>query len=260
VRELPPLDTHAHVSSDISESDLERLGAVVLIATRSLADFDEVAHRKDLVSIWGVGCHPSLVGVQRAFDPDQFECAVATTAYVAEVGLDGNSRVPLEKQQETLRSVLRIVERLPRIVSLHSYKATGALLDLLSEQPVQKGRILHWWLGNDAETKRALELGCFFSVNYSMIRSSDAWQVIPLNRLLFETDHPSGDRLSASPRQPGRIRTVEVAVAKQHGISTQELRRQVWKNFAHIVSATQTRALLPEPVQRMIDSIEIDSY
>ena len=255
MKELPPLDTHAHVSTDIPAADLEKLGAVVLIATRSLSDFDEVVSRRDLVSVWGVGCHPSLVGVQRAFAPAEFERALATTPYVAEVGLDGDSRVPIEKQQETLRLILELVTRLPRIVSIHSYKATGAILSLLAEKGIQDGRILHWWLGDETETRRALELGCFFSVNYSMIRSTDTWRTIPVDRLLLETDHPSGDRFSAAPRQPGRIQSVEAAVAKQHGISAQQLRLRVWKNFAGIVSATNTRSLLPEPVQRMIDSV-----
>ena len=255
MKDLPPLDTHAHVSIDISKSDLEQLGAVVLIATRSLTDFNEVVHRNDLVSIWGVGCHPSLVKAQNTFDPEQFERAIESTAYVAEVGLDGDSRVPIEKQQDTLRTILKIVDRRPRIVSIHSYKATSALLALLSEQSIREGLILHWWLGNIDETKRALELGCFFSINYSMVRSNDVWQLIPLNRLLLETDHPSGDRFSARPRQPGRVQDVEDAIAKQYGISTQELRTQTWKNFAHIVSITETRPLLPGPVQRMISSI-----
>lgn len=252
---LPPLDAHAHIATNIPAVDLERLGAVVLIATRSLSDFDEVVSRRDLVSVWGVGCHPSLVGVQRAFDPAEFERALAATPYVAEVGLDGGSRVPIEKQQETLRSILELVTRLPRIVSIHSYKATSATLSLLAESGFQDGRILHWWLGDEVETQQALELGCYFSVNFSMIRSTETWRIIPLNRLLLETDHPSGDRFSAAPRQPGRIQAVEAAVAKQHGISAQQLRRRVWKNFAGIVSATNTRSLLPKPVQRMIDSV-----
>ncbi len=255
MRELPPLDTHAHVSTDVSVADLERLGSVVLIATRSLADYDKVTGRRDLVSVWGVGCHPSLVGVQRDFDPREFARALENTAYVAEVGLDGDSRVPLEKQEETLRAVLGLVDRLPRIVSLHSYKATGRLITLLSEYGDRDGRILHWWLGDESETKRALELGCFFSINYSMIRSGDGWQSIPLNRLFIETDHPSGDRFSATPRQPGRVQPVEAAIAKHHGISMQKVRRQIWENFSDMVSATKTRALLPEPIQRMIDSV-----
>jgi TatD DNase family protein len=256
MRELPPLDVHAHVATDIGASDLERLGAVVLIATRSLADFELVGGRQDLVSIWGLGCHPSLVGVQRSFDAVLFEQALARTSYVAEVGLDGGSRVPLEKQTETLLTILDMVDRLPRIVSFHSYRATGELLDLLAKRGVQPGRVLHWWLGDGAETQRAIELGCYFSVNFSMVRTSETWKMIPLDRILFETDHPSGDRFSVSPRQPGRVQSVEVAIAKHFGLTPRAVRKRAWTNFAQVVSETGTRSLLPPPVRKMLESVE----
>ena len=256
MRELPPLDVHAHVAPDINATDLQRLGAVVLIATRSLADFEMVRERQDLVSIWGVGCHPSLVGIQRDFDAARFEGALPDTPYVAEVGLDGGSRVPLEKQTETLRAILGMVGRLPRLVSLHSYKATGELLEVLNEDGAQPGRILHWWLGDSEETARAIELGCYFSINYSMIRTTEAWKVIPLDRLLTETDHPSGDRFSGSPRQPGRVQSVEVAIAKHHGISASAIRTRVWENFARTVADTETTSLFPHPVRSMINSLD----
>lgn len=255
LRQLPPLDVHAHVATDISKSDLESLGAVVLIATRSLADFDLVKDRRDLVSVWGVGCHPSLVGVQRTFDAAAFEKALAGTAYVAEVGLDGGSRVPIDTQTETLEAILQIVDRLPRVVSLHSYKATNELLDLLGKHRSRRGRILHWWLGDADETTRAIALGCYFSINFSMIRMTETWKAIPLDRLLIETDHPHGDRFSPSPRQPGRVPAVEAAIAKHHGLPVGEVRRQTWRNLAQIVTETNTWALLPQPVQSMIDSL-----
>lgn len=255
MRELPPLDVHAHVATDINAADLQRLGAVVLIATRSVADFEMVRERQDLVSIWGVGCHPSLVGIQRDFDADRFENALAETPYVAEVGLDGGSRVPLEKQAKTLNSILGMVARLPRLMSLHSYKATGELLNCLSRYGAQPGRILHWWLGDSGETARAIELGCYFSINYSMIRTTEEWKVIPLDRLLTETDHPSGDRFSGSPRQPGRVQPVEVAIAKHHGISAGAVRTQMWENFARTMADTGTAPLFPHPVRSMIKSL-----
>lgn len=254
MRELPPLDVHAHVATDIPASDLEGLGAVVLIATRSLADFELVSGRQDLVSIWGLGCHPSLVGIQRSFNAVLFEQALTQTSYVAEVGLDGGSRVPLEKQTETLQRILEMVDRLPRIVSLHSYRATSGLLDLLTKHGARPGRVLHWWLGDTEETRRAIELGCYFSVNRSMIRTSETWRMIPLDRVLLETDHPSGDRFGAAPRQPGRVQPVEAAIAKYHGVTSGVVRQHVWANFARIVAATSTRALVPEPVRRMIDA------
>lgn len=255
MRELPPLDVHAHVATDIAASDLESLGAVVLIATRSLADFNLVINRRDLVSVWGIGCHPSLVGIQRAFDAELFKRALTHTAYVAEVGLDGGSRVPMAKQRETLEVILGIVDQFPRLISLHSYKATGELLELLSTLDPTSGRILHWWLGDVEETQRALELGCYFSINFSMIRTTESWKTIPLDRLFFETDHPSGDRFSASPRQPGRVQSVEAAVAKHHRLPIREVRAHVWRNFAQVVADTGTRSLLPGPIQRMVDSV-----
>jgi TatD DNase family protein len=255
VKRLPPLDMHAHVAASISNHGLESLGAVIFIATRSLQEYSRVSRRNDLTAIWGAGCHPGLVGAHRDFNSESFREAIRTTAYVAEVGLDGSSRVAMDVQVRTLRSILRLVQDNPRVVSLHSYRATGKLLELLSEQKVSPGFVLHWWLGDDNETKTAINLGCSFSVNYSIIRSTQSWRLIPLDRLLLETDHPSGDRFSPPPRQPGSVQEVERVLAKHHAITPEELRSQIWRNLARIISATNTHQLLPVPVKNMLDYI-----
>ncbi len=249
---LPPLDTHAHVALEVPTRDLESLGAAVLIATRSADEFERVRARHDLVSVWGLGCHPSLVGVQRSFDSEKFRALLEFTPYVAEVGLDGDSRVPLENQTETLKAILDCVRQMPRVVSLHSFRATTDLLRVLDVQDGTSALILHWWLGTREETTWALELGCYFSVNYSMIRSTSQWRQIPLDRLLVETDHPSGDRFSSSPRQPGRVQDVERALGKLHGLSVEKVRLQLWQNFAALTSATSTAQMLPIPLRKMI--------
>ncbi|WP_435300295.1 TatD family hydrolase [Timonella sp. A28] len=254
MRELPPLDVHAHVAVDIEPIELERLGAVVLVATRSLAEFDKVRDRHDRVSIWGVGCHPSLVRAQGDYDQRRFAEAIESTPYVSEVGLDGDSRVPMKRQIATLGSILDVLDHTPRILSLHSYRAGEEILDILEAHGNQPGRVLHWWLGDSEQTARALALGCYFSVNYSMIRANDGWKSIPLDRLLVETDHPSGDRFGPVPRMPGRVQPVEVALAKHHGLSQRPLRTSLWENFAAIVAGTGTYSILPKPVQLMADA------
>lgn len=253
MKQLPPLDVHAHIAASISRNDLESLGAVILIATRSLQEYSEVSGRSDLTAIWGVGCHPGLVGAHRDFDSESFRKAMQTTACIAEVGLDGSSRLTMDVQVRTLRSILSLVKESPRLVSLHSYRATGQLLELLNEQKTSSECVLHWWLGDDNETKAAIKLGCSFSVNYSMIRATQSWQHIPLDRLLVETDHPSGDRFSPLPRQPGRVQEVELAIAQHYGMGVEQLRNQIWRNFARLVSLTDTQDLLPAPVNKMVD-------
>ena len=253
MRTLLALDLHAHVDTGIEPAELSSLQAVVFAVTRSLDEADQALKRSDRTTIWGVGCHPGLVGVQRAFDLERFRELVRSTPYVGEVGLDGASRVPMPMQQHTLSGALSVLQTSPRMTSLHSYKATGEILDLIAEYP-QPGLILHWWLGTERETTRAVELGCYFSVNRSSTRRTALLASIPLDRVLPETDHPFGDK-GPGLRRPGQVAPVEAALAEAHGLSPGEIRAKTWKTLAAIVQQTGTGQLLPERVRRQLAAI-----
>lgn len=92
MRRLPALDLHAHLTPNITSGDVAQLSALVWAATRSLDEFDQTQSRSDEWAIWGVGCHPGLVGVQKAFDVARFEQLIHQTPLVSEVGLDGKAR------------------------------------------------------------------------------------------------------------------------------------------------------------------------
>ena len=69
--------------------------------------------------------------------------------------------------------------------------------------PSGRGKVvLHWFTGTKSEAKRAIELGCYFSINAAMFTSErhlSMINAIPKDRLLTETDGPFtrvGDRLS----------------------------------------------------------------
>jgi TatD DNase family protein len=250
-RQLPPLDLHAHVNPNIRSADLERLGAVVFAATRSLDEYESVKNRDDRVTIWGVGCHPEVVGAQGSYDPARFTAMLSSSAYVSEVGLDRRSKVPLETQERVLVSILDILRSSPRITSIHSSGLPSQVLDLLEEHPI-RGAVLHWWRGNEAQTRRAIELGCWFSINAAGMKYPDDVSRIPLDRLLTETDHPSGDRRSPAPRQPGAISDIEATLAEINGCTPTAIRGQIWTNFVHLIEEVAIEALLPPPVQRMV--------
>ena len=250
MRFLPPLDLHAHVDTTIEASELTALRAIVFAVTRSLDEAEKALTRSDRTTIWGVGCHPGLVGVQRAFDPMRFRALSKMTPYAGEIGLDGTSRVSMDLQRQTLASALSVLQRNPRITSLHSYKATRELLSLIADFP-QPGLILHWWLGTESETNRAVELGCYFSVNRSSIRRTELLGKIPLDRVLPETDHPFGNK-GPGRRQPGEVGQVEATLAEVHGLSRAEMRRQTWRTLASIVRQTGTGPMFPTLVRRQL--------
>ena len=253
MRVLPPLDLHAHVGTEIDAAELSALQAIVFAVTRSLDEAEQALKRSDGTTIWGVGCHPGLVGGQKAFDAERFRVLVEATPYVGELGLDGASRVPMDLQRHTLSGALAVLKQSPRITSLHSYKATSEILSLIAEYP-QPGLILHWWLGTKRETARAVELGCYFSMNRSSVRRGDLLAWIPLDRVLPETDHPFGDK-GRGPRRPGEVGHVEAVLAEAHGLSLDDIRRRTWQTLASIVQETRTGRRFPELVRRQLAAV-----
>lgn len=251
-RQLPPIDMHAHIDTTVNPRDLEGLGAVVFAATRSSEEFEQTIGRHDLVTIWGIGCHPGLASAQAAFATEIFQHGLERTSYVSEVGLDRSSGVPMAQQEEVFRAILALVDKQPRIVSIHSRGATSRVLDIIAETSVRTP-ILHWWLGSKAETERAVELGCYFSVNSAMTSRKADMPGIPLDRLLTETDHPAGNRGGRGrPHQPGWTLDVEECLAGMHGISTEELRLVLWRNLSSVARKTDIEGLFPDPVRRML--------
>lgn len=245
---LLPIDLHAHIEPAILARDLVDLRSLVFAATRSLDEAELAQARSDDWTVWGVGCHPGLVGAQRAFTPERFERLISRTAYVSEVGLDGKSRVPMDLQLRTFDAILHALQSSPRITSIHSAGATDKVVRALEARPIQ-GAVLHWWLGNHDQTIRALQLGCYFSVNVSSIKRRGTLDLIPSDRILAETDHPFGDRRGDAERRPGLVTDVETALAKHYGVDIDTIRMRTWQNLFNLSTATRVTGLLPRPVR-----------
>lgn len=242
------LDTHAHIKPDIAPRELDVLAACVFAATRSLAEYDQVSGRTDPNIAWGVGCHPGLVGAIRGFEATRFRSCLETAAVVAEIGLDSTSRVPMADQVAVFESAVGILAEEPRIVSIHSYKATGVVVDVL-ERHRPPGVILHWWLGNEEETARAVEVGAFFSLNASQLRKWPLVARLPQDRVLLETDHPFGDR-QTKPQRPGNLIDAEARLGRSLDLTAAATRRLVWQNLKALISrCPAVGALLPKEFQ-----------
>jgi TatD DNase family protein len=230
---LPTLDTHAHFSPTRSAEELAAAGAV-LAMTLSLQAAAEAA-------AWGVGCHPRSPKAQGSFNPVRFRDLAARSAVVGEIGLDTSSRIPLQLQLHTFRQILEILSTMPRILSIHSYSASGLVLQELRRTPVS-APILHCWTGSDTETREAVGLGCYFSIHPSIARHSKFRTLVPRERLLFESDQGEEPSPAAIPH---RIQQAEERIARQLGMEPEAVRQLGWQNFAALLRQTATRELLP---------------
>jgi TatD DNase family protein len=250
---LPPLDAHAHLSPDRTSDELASSG-VVLAMTLSLDEAGRVVGRQEPHVTWGVGCYPRKIEAQEAFDVERFAELAERATIVGEVGLDTGSRVPIGRQLQTFRQVLEVVAEMPRLISIHSYRATGLVLEELRRRPVAVP-VLHWWTGTAEETQEAVALGCYFSIHSAVARHSKFRTRVPPERVLIESDHGYRDPPAAIPC---RVEWVEHLVGQQLKLDVEEVRRLAWRNFATIVRETDTSELLPEPIAAILARVSPD--
>jgi TatD DNase family protein len=249
----PPLDTHAHIDVTISSNELLELRAVIFAASRSLKESRKALGRqpKDILTVWGLGVHPGVKTALETFDPAEFETLLDRTAYVGEVGLDGRAKSRLGLQREILAAELNMLQAKPRMTSIHSYAATTQVIEELERTPIS-GAVLHWWKGDNDLTRRGVELGAYFSVNAAALRGDAVLDVVPLDRLLLETDHPDGNRQAPEPRRPGGLYDLEVAIGRRFNTSPQAVRLATWLNLRRLIDQVGALDLLPPRVKAML--------
>ena len=144
-----------------------------------------------------LGLHPQLV-FERSHELTLFEKYINTAEFVGEIGLDFGNRFyhSRECQQDVFNQIIGWCTQSPmKIISIHSVRSDKAVLDVLEKTGCTKQNncILHWYSGTLKQLDRAIELGCFFSINEYMLNSSTGRLIIekiPIDRLLLESDAP----------------------------------------------------------------------
>jgi len=189
-----------------------------------------------------LGLHPQLVA-DRAHEIGLWEELLPRTRYVGEVGLDAGPRFykSFETQKEIFARVLTLCAAAGnKIVTTHSVRATKAVLDMIEEYlPPPRGRaVLHWFTGTAAEAQRAVDLGCYFSVNAEMLanqRRAPITKALPLDRVLTETDGPF-TKTGARPAMPSDVWIAVEGLARVHGMEPAEISATVLRNMKCLLS------------------------
>src|ERR1017187_6303922 len=191
------LDLYPDPASAIA--DAERAGIYTLTVTTTPKAWPrnrELTHQTRYVRA-ALGLHPQLVQ-ERADEISLWEEFLPQTRYVGEVGIDAGPRYyrSLATQKEVFERILRrCAKDSGKILTVHSVRAAKTVLDLIEQHlPADRGHtVLHWFTGSKAEARRAVDLGCYFSVNFRMTQSDrgrDLISSLPLERVLTETDGP----------------------------------------------------------------------
>lgn len=142
-----------------------------------------------------LGLHPQIAH-ERKGELELFERVLPQTPYVGEIGLDGAPEFKVYWADQVMvfeRILDACVRSEGRILSIHSRRAATHVLDALEARPGVGTPILHWFSGNQRELARAIALGCWFSVNPTMLAGEKGRALaakMPKDRVLTESDGP----------------------------------------------------------------------
>jgi TatD DNase family protein len=212
------IDFHCHLDlyrtpHEVAD-EAQRLGVGVLSVTTTPSAWpgtSRLAIGRSTIKT-ALGLHPQLAS-ERKQELRLFDRYLPEAMFVGEVGLDGSPehRSSWSDQAAVFDHVLRSCEEAEnKIVSIHSRRAAGPVLESLNRFGGVRAPILHWFSGTLAEVRRATDRGCWFSVGPAMLAGAKGRALVremPRDRVLLETDGPF-----AQVRQ-NALRPWDVAIA-----------------------------------------------
>lgn len=165
----------------------------------------------------GIGLHPWWLsdGSCGTDAIDKLLALSSQTRFIAEVGLDFAPRRAESAQLQRTTFARIAAASHGKVLSVHAVKSANVALDLMENVGlIAPGTphdarsddgtavIFHWFSGTANELARAIDYGCFFSINPRMLstkRGRAYVQQIPESKLLLESDLPpaAGDAFHA---------------------------------------------------------------
>jgi len=241
------VDFHCHVdlykdhAELIAECDRERVATLAVTTTpKTWRRNVEVARGSSFVRV-ALGLHPQLVD-ERANELPLFERLLSEARYVGEVGLDAGPRyyTHFDLQERIFERILRAcAEHGDKILTIHSVRtATKVLNHLERALPPGRGKaVLHWFTGTAAEARRAIDYGCYFSINAEMLRSPKHRTLVaglPADRILTETDGPFVLR-GGSPLRPRQVAQTVTDMANLRAVTPAEIADAILQNMRSLL-------------------------
>lgn len=191
----------------------------------------ELARRFDILASAGV--HPNSAQEWTRESSAEVEEMLEDDRVVAvgETGLDFyRDRCPHDVQRAAFADHVRLAQSTGKALIIHTRDSVVASLDVLEDVGAPPRLIFHCWSGDAEQLRRALGLGAYvsFAGNVSFKAAENlraAARLVPLDRLLIETDSPF---LSPVPyrgraNEPAFVVEVGRAVAAAVGAPEEDL-------------------------------------
>ncbi|QGS30988.1 TatD family deoxyribonuclease [Cupriavidus metallidurans] len=194
------------------------------------------------------GLHPEVAHQRHNELPLLLE-EIGRASAVGEVGLDGSARYRehFSVQKAIFEATVeRCSELGGRVLSIHSRSAAKEVLDTLERHSAHGTAVLHWFSDSPTQLRRAIELGCWFSIGPAMLRSANGLRLaasLPSERVVPESDGPFA-KLDSRPIMPWQAMDIVGPLANVWGLTEDKVRAQLTENgreLRHMMTAENSQ-------------------
>ena len=251
------VDTHAHLDSFSDEEVsqiLERatdvgVGFVISAGTTLASSRRSVELSEKFARLFsGVGVHPmDLQGpVDQALYEHLRELATSTekVVVISEIGLDFMEGAPDRgTQYQAFREQIRLARELRLPIVFHSRESHDEVLRILREERAYEvGGVMHYFQGDEATARRAIDLGFYISLARPLLRLPELQDVaarLPLDYIVLETDAaPQPFKAKReSWTEPRHLRAIVGKLAELQRKPVQEVEDAVLRNVERLLGA-----------------------
>lgn len=188
----------------------------------------------------GLGLHPQLA-YERLNELPLFDNFLPETYYVGEIGLDGASEFRSQWKNQVIifeYILAKCREAGGRTMSVHSRRASHAVLERLQKFSGAGTPVLHWFSGSFRDLDRAINLGCWFSIGPAMLASEKGRALaarMPRERVLTESDGPFA-QLDGAAVMPWHVENAIRDLSQIWSLSPLEVDQNIHRNLETLLA------------------------
>ena len=194
----------------------------------------------------GVGIHPmeahDLVTDDVYSELERMAKSSSKVVCISEVGLDYLPTSPdHETQDQVFRQHIRLARSLELPIIFHSREShTEVFRVLRDENAGDVGGAMHYFQGDEATAREAIDCGFFISLARPLTRLPELQEVakvIPLANIVLETDAAPQPfkKHRTNWTEPRHVQSVAETLAELKGISVEEVARVTTENLAQLL-------------------------
>lgn len=162
---------------------------------------------------------------------------------ISEIGLDYfwvKDSFQRERQKVLFRKMLELARELDLPVVVHSRGAYSDVLKILEEFRDLK-IVLHSFSGSQSQVRKAIEMGCFFSISCSVCyakQKQELVRLVPIEKILSETDSPVMSPIPKKRNVPMNVKIAVRKIAEIKGIDENEINKKIVENAKKVFELT----------------------